>query len=415
MEFNFRLILIIISAIIIVGIYFHGRSKIRKGTKNPYKLKASKAPVESEYIEEESRNFDHEGFDNLGVSKPKPVILDDKAPEMAPQVAENTPPVISEEQVFEQMASKEEIEQLNQQSFAQEPDLQQADFDNEHADSTAVENDFDDSSDTTRANSFEDDLPPMSALDIDDVSAEPLVNSVEEPKAKPELEPIYEAPVSKPKAEQTKVEQPKFETSKPSNVESPTKSAKPKTAPIKSSAVDKVKTQPVAASSKKVKKNQLEMDFDNVTSAKKPKLEQEVIALSVVVNDDQVISGAALLPTFLTLGLKFGEMNIFHRHQDNAGNGKVTFSVANMVNPGTFDLDNMETFTTKGITLFMTLPNAGEPAKVFKQMLSAAKQVAEEVGGQVLDGQRSMMTKQTEQHYKSKILEFDRKARLAGY
>ena len=113
--------------------------------------------------------------------------------------------------------------------------------------------------------------------------------------------------------------------------------------------------------------------------------------------------------------MRFGEMNIFHRHQDNAGKGQITFSIANMVNPGTFDVDNMEMFTTKGLTLFMTLPNAGDSAKVFKLMLSAAKQLAAEFGGQVLDGKRSVMTKQTEQHYISKIREFDRKSRLAGY
>lgn len=148
---------------------------------------------------------------------------------------------------------------------------------------------------------------------------------------------------------------------------------------------------------------------------KKIKIEQEVLALSVVMHDNQVISGAALLPSLLTLGMKFGEMNIFHRHQDNAGNGEITFSLANMVNPGTFDVDNMETFTTKGLTLFMTLPNADEPVQVFKYMLSAAKQIAKEFGGQVLDSKRSVMTKQTEQHYLSQIREFDRKSRLAGH
>ena len=62
--------------------------------------------------------------------------------------------------------------------------------------------------------------------------------------------------------------------------------------------------------------------------------EPQVIVLSVVMPEGRTMSGAALLPTLLTLGMKYGEMNIFHRHQDNAGNGKVTFSLANMMNPG---------------------------------------------------------------------------------
>ena len=42
-------------------------------------------------------------------------------------------------------------------------------------------------------------------------------------------------------------------------------------------------------------------------------------------------------------------MNIFHRHVDNAGNGKVLFSIANMLKPGVFDPDNMEQFSTQGV------------------------------------------------------------------
>ncbi len=47
-------------------------------------------------------------------------------------------------------------------------------------------------------------------------------------------------------------------------------------------------------------------------------------------------------------------------------------------------------------------------------MLAAAKHLAQEFNGQVLDEKRSVMTKQTEQHYMSKIREFDRKSRIAA-
>ena len=152
---------------------------------------------------------------------------------------------------------------------------------------------------------------------------------------------------------------------------------------------------------------------DNTPSLEQPEIETEVIVLSVVMPQGQLMSGAALLPSLLTLGMKYGDMNIFHRHQDNAGNGKVTFSLANMMNPGTFDLDNMENFATQGVSMFMTLPNAGDPFEVYEQMLAAAKQLAQEFNAQILDDKRSVMTKQTEQHYLSKIREFDRKQRIA--
>jgi len=146
----------------------------------------------------------------------------------------------------------------------------------------------------------------------------------------------------------------------------------------------------------------------------KPALETQIIILSVVMPEHQQMSGAALLPSLLTLGMKYGEMNIFHRHQDNAGNGAVTFSLANMLNPGSFDLDSMETFVTQGVSLFMTLPSANDPFAAFEQMLGAAKQLAAEFNAQIVDDKRNVMTKQTEQHYVGKIREFDRQYRLAS-
>lgn len=151
-----------------------------------------------------------------------------------------------------------------------------------------------------------------------------------------------------------------------------------------------------------------------VNETETAKLETQVIILSVVMPENHQLSGAALLPSLLTLGMKYGEMNIFHRHQDSAGNGGVTFSLANMLNPGSFELDTMETFVTQGVSLFMTLPNAGDPFAAFEQMLLAAKQLAAEFNAQLLDDKRHLMTKQTEQHYVSKIREFDRQYRLAN-
>jgi len=187
----------------------------------------------------------------------------------------------------------------------------------------------------------------------------------------------------------------------------------------------------ITTKKKSTKRNQIELNFgeplqdkdmpsmsatDNGSIEKQKKLEPlepEVLVVSIVMPEGQVISGAALLPILLTLGLRYGDMDIFHRHEDSAGNGKVTFSLANMMNPGTFDLDALETFTTRGLTLFMTLPNAGDAFEVFEHMLGAAKQISVEFGAQLLDDKRSVMTKQTEQHFKGKIRDFERKNSIA--
>jgi cell division protein ZipA len=136
--------------------------------------------------------------------------------------------------------------------------------------------------------------------------------------------------------------------------------------------------------------------------------EQEVLVLNVRAADDNPISGAALLPMLLTLGFKFGDQDIFHRHVNSNGKGPVLFSLANMFKPGIFDIDNLETFTTQGVSLFMILPIEGDAHQVFNMMHNAARKIADEFGAQVLDGRRSIMSKQGVQQYIERIREFER-------
>lgn len=137
--------------------------------------------------------------------------------------------------------------------------------------------------------------------------------------------------------------------------------------------------------------------------------QQEVLILNVRVPEGKVIQGAALLPSLLTLGFKFGEHNMFHRHAASNGKGPRLFTLANMFNPGTFDIDNMENFNSTGVSLFMSLPIEADAHQVFNMMHNAARKLADEFGAQVLDGRRSVLTRQSLQQYVEKIREFERR------
>ncbi|MFO6425431.1 cell division protein ZipA [Motilimonas sp. KMU-193] len=135
---------------------------------------------------------------------------------------------------------------------------------------------------------------------------------------------------------------------------------------------------------------------------------QEVFVLNVMSHEGRLFAGAELLPTLLNLGFKFGEMDIFHRHLSPTGNGPVLFSMANMVKPGTFDVDHMEQFETHGVSLFMALPCAGDPSNNFALMLHAAEMLASELDGAVYDATRQPLTRQKVNEYKQRINDFER-------
>lgn len=132
----------------------------------------------------------------------------------------------------------------------------------------------------------------------------------------------------------------------------------------------------------------------------------EVLVLNVHCAGTEPFVGTRLFDSMQQNGLLYGEMNIFHRHADLSGTGKVLFSVANMMQPGTLEHDDPDTFTTKGISFFMTLPCFGDPEQNFKLMLKTAQQIADDMGGNVLDDGRNLMTPNRLEQYRQQIKHF---------
>ncbi|MGY8783755.1 MAG: cell division protein ZipA [Pseudomonadales bacterium] len=133
----------------------------------------------------------------------------------------------------------------------------------------------------------------------------------------------------------------------------------------------------------------------------------EVLVLNVAARDGRVFSGDDLLRVLITSGLKFGDMNIFHKRLSKEHQGTVVFSVANMLNPGTFDLNNMDDFTTLGISFFLALPTPINNLDAFEQMLDVAQEIRATLGGDLKDDHRNAMTGQTIEHYRQRIRDFE--------
>mgnify|MGYP001997454836 CR=1 FL=1 len=123
--------------------------------------------------------------------------------------------------------------------------------------------------------------------------------------------------------------------------------------------------------------------------------------------------GDDILQILLACDLRFGDMDFFHRHEQAAGRGAIQFSVANMMQPGVFDIDRMSELTTPGLLFFVTLPGPEDMMKAFDYMLETAQAVARNLGGDVLDESRSALTRQSLEHSRQKIRDLERRL-LAG-
>jgi cell division protein ZipA len=138
---------------------------------------------------------------------------------------------------------------------------------------------------------------------------------------------------------------------------------------------------------------------------------REVIVINVLAKNGEDFKGPALKKLFEACGLEHGDMDIYHRHEESDTTSPVQFSVANAVEPGTFKPRDMPALTTPGISFFMSMPGPTNALQAFEFMLETAQAVVRNLGGELKDERRSVMTPQTIEHCRQRIREFERKQR----
>ncbi|MEE4380735.1 MAG: cell division protein ZipA, partial [Pseudomonadales bacterium] len=140
----------------------------------------------------------------------------------------------------------------------------------------------------------------------------------------------------------------------------------------------------------------------------RPAAPEEVLVIHVLRRDGARMAGTELLDVVTAQGLQFGDMNIFHRY-GSGGRGRIEFSMASAVEPGTFDLGALEEFETPGVVFFMQLPGPEQPLDAFEHMARAARAVARTFDADLKDEQHSVMTAQTLEHCRQRIRDFRRR------
>ncbi len=138
-------------------------------------------------------------------------------------------------------------------------------------------------------------------------------------------------------------------------------------------------------------------------------VDQQVLIINVQAKA-QSFPGPVLFKLVSACGLAFGsKMSIFHRYEDDNGQGALQFSMANAIAPGTFDPDTAESFSTPAITFFLQLSDPTDRMNAFECMLATAQCVADNLNGELRDENRSSMRTQTIEHYRQKVRDFERK------
>jgi cell division protein ZipA len=135
---------------------------------------------------------------------------------------------------------------------------------------------------------------------------------------------------------------------------------------------------------------------------------ERIVTLFVAARPGETMAGSDVVVAAEKAGLQFGDMGIFHRPVLGKVVEGPVFSMANMVKPGSFDMSQLDSVRTPGVTLFMTLPGPLPALDAWEMLLPTAQRLSELLDAQVLDEGRNTLGRQRIAHIRDELRAWDR-------
>ena len=145
-----------------------------------------------------------------------------------------------------------------------------------------------------------------------------------------------------------------------------------------------------------------------------PNTKEMVVVLHVVAREGEKFSGPMIEQMMSELDLEYGDMGVYHLNIERFDKKLSIYCVANMLKPGTFDIDNMGRFSTPGLTFILQLPGPEDSLKSFNIMIEHAQRIATYLNGDLLDRDQTILTNQAISHYKEQVQLFGLRAARAA-
>jgi cell division protein ZipA len=137
---------------------------------------------------------------------------------------------------------------------------------------------------------------------------------------------------------------------------------------------------------------------------------QRIVAVRLVMLSGRLASGEQLAQAFRAERLDYGRYRIFHRM---AANERPVFSVASLVEPGSFDPDVMASERYLGVSMFAVFPGPIPAPEAFDELVATGRRLAERLGAVLQDDTGHSLTGQRLLTLREELVSFEHLSSLA--
>ena len=147
--------------------------------------------------------------------------------------------------------------------------------------------------------------------------------------------------------------------------------------------------------------NDLKEQAAEPDAQKEKKAPSNIIVLYILPKPERDLMGAQINSAAQAMGLTFGEMNIYHYNKG----GRNIFSLANMLEPGSFNPETIHDLKTTGLTVFMQFAGA-DPLDDLTEMLQRSYQLSGLLDARLCNHKREPLTEQDAENYRVQASHF---------
>lgn len=144
-----------------------------------------------------------------------------------------------------------------------------------------------------------------------------------------------------------------------------------------------------------------------------PMADEKIVVLYILAPENRPFTGPAVVRAVEGADLIFGRKKVYHRVAPGDPKQQTVYGLANMVEPGWFEMARINELRTPGLSLFLSLPGPLDGVSAWDDMLRTSRRIAAELGGRLCDADRAALTEHKAMRIRDEVIVHQRSSRLA--